>query len=228
MPINMNEEEWEYMSDIKSKPSEQNRSVSIGHFEMESILTPESSPELAASSPSLDFVIPTFTVDTTKKKFNPFDKYSYTQLIEYIVRTKVTSQESPKFQRGSLYRWFKDHINRENEQCNKFMLDNEKSLFRLRNKRQLLMFLGRKFNKIHIATNQSADIDIATYTRGSSSGTCKILRLSFLIIASVLLALGGIYFMIFHTEVLERIFASDSQKVAFVKTIRSLALSLRD
>jgi hypothetical protein len=225
MPINMNEEEWEYMSDIKSKPSEQDRSGSIGHCEMESILTPESSPELAASSPSQDFVIPTLTVDTTKKKFNLFDKYSYTQLIEYIVRTKVTSQESPKFQRGSLYRWFKDHINRENEQCNKFMLDNEKSLFRLRNKRQLLMFLSRKFSKIHTATNQSAAIAM---TRGSSSRTCRILRLSFLIIASVLLALGGSYFMIFHTEVLERIFASDSQKVAFVKTIRSLALSLRD
>lgn len=215
-------EEWEniYTSEEKSTDN------------FNDIISPTSSNE----NNDISFQLPKLYCDVNVKKFNIYDRFSYVQFIEFIIRSRILKS---KKSRGCILSWLKDHLDLEIPSCNNFIIENEKTLFKFKNKRQLLMFLERKFTNIHNINNYK---DITNYKQILSSYNQKktisyyviinyfccllyyILYIAFFTML-ILLILLTIFFQTYLFEDYLCKYSSSNYSI-LLKTIKSTAITL--
>lgn len=186
-------------------------------------------------STALNFQIPKIYCSTKDKKYNLFDRHSYAQLVAFLVESKIvqgrkigskgSESESPlrglhgtQHNRGIFYNWLKKHLDLENSQCNEFITENESSLRRLKNKRQLLMFLSRKFEKIHQLKNEP--YHYAAYTRiakGWGTDNTAVFSIFLFSLLFTVVSLLILFTLFFKTSTFETLLYSHPQYTNLIK-----------
>ncbi|KAG0673999.1 hypothetical protein C6P40_005374 [Pichia californica] len=175
--------------------------------------------------------LPSIYCDVSNKKYNLFDKYSYIQFIQFTITAKLKRIDinANRFQtaRNNLIcQFLKDTLNLQISENNKFLIDNELTLYKLKNKRQLLLFLHKKFSKLHDLNNHKSykkiTSNILSNPNTSISFTLHILSiiLSSIILSTVLLIILG--FLFFKTNIFEQLFNFDPHYTRIIKTSRLL------
>ena len=197
----------------------------------------ETSDDLSTPTPKLQ--IPKIYCSTKDKKFNLFDKFSYAQLIEFLVRSRIAQghrtdkssgrvPKQGKRDRGVFHEWLKAHVDLRNKQCSDFITENENSLLRLKNKRQLLMFLNRRFEKTHHLRNDASKFTdcvsiVKSLGKSNASKNTNPVVLPVLL-SSMLLTLVFVlmlFTLFFKTNTFERLFYSYPPYMHLIKTSKT-------
>lgn len=179
------------------------------------------------------YIMPRIHLHVTEKKYDLFEKSNYVQLVELIVRSKIPTNRNNKRQtRGVLYLWLKKKIDLSSEKSKGFLEEKQKTLLKLKNKRQLLLFLNRNFNHIHDLkswkthnhTSGSPDVQNRTYT-GTKRCAAMVYNLFCVTLLSLILVVLIIY--IFKTtDKLEACFIKDPNQLSLIKSIKPILFAV--
>lgn len=186
---------------------------------------------------NIDFVIPKLYCNIKDKKFNLFDRFSYIQFIEFTLSSKLNSKQgwinkinnknnNNKIKinsRNKVYYFVKNNLDLKIEKNKKFLVANEKVLRKLNNKRQLLMFLNKKFSKLHHLNDSIAYIDNNNNNNKSLTLNYNIkkilLNILFIIILTVVMLLCLIILLL-KTDIFEYIFEKNPRFLFLIKTMK--------
>lgn len=232
----MTSESWDLMVD--------NDNNSANEYEFDNILSPVTTNTNAFIMPKLnhDNNNSDNNVDTvTNSKYNLFDRFSYIQLTDYIWNNKKVLIND-KHKRGDLFNWFINLIDLNIIKCKEFIDQNENSLKKLKNKRQLLLFLNKKFSSIHKINSNSNTNSISSSVlnsrlslyksslKNSKNGTnsTSLLMIILRIIFYLFFSWITIFYLVFYTEILDYLFVNDKQKMYALKMLRHVVRSLID
>lgn len=107
--------------------------------------TPSPPPPSPPSPPSHQLKIPQIHCTIEKHKLNPFITSDYIQLLESVMTKNFKPSQSSN--RINFHSWLADTIDTNDPKCTNFLKNSTKQLARVKNKRQLILFLKRNFNK---------------------------------------------------------------------------------
>lgn len=233
----MTSESWDLMVD--------NDNNSANEYEFNNILSPVSTntntfimPKLNHDNNSNDNNVDTVI---TNVKYNLFDRFSYIQLTDYIWNNKKILIND-KHKRGDLFNWFINLIDLKIIKCKEFIDQNENSLKKLKNKRQLLVFLNKNFSSIHKINSISNTNSISSSVlnsrlslyksslKNSKNGTnsTSLLTIILKIIFYLFFSWITIFYLVFYTEILDYLFVNDKQKMYALKLLRHVVRSFID
>ncbi|GMM45262.1 hypothetical protein DAPK24_018370 [Pichia kluyveri] len=232
----MTSESWDLMVD--------NENNSANEYEFDNILSPVTTNTNAFIMPKLNHDNNNNNnVDTviTNVKYNLFDRFSYIQLTDYIWNNKKILIND-KHKRGDLFNWFINLIDLNIIKCKEFIDQNKNSLKKLKNKRQLLLFLNKNFSSIHKINSISNTNSISSSVlnsrlslyksslKNSKNGTnsTSLLTIILKIIFYLFFSWITIFYLVFYTEILDYLFVNDKQKMYALKLLRHVVRSLID
>lgn len=185
---------------------------------------------------NITFEIPKLYCNIKDKKFNLFDRFSYIQFIEFTLSSKLNSKQgwinktdnknnikSKINSRNKIYYFVKNNLDLTLDDNNRFLIANEKILRKLNNKRQLLMFLNKKFSKLH---HLSDSIVYKEYNDNSNRLLITNYKLKqilsnllFIIILTLILLLCLIILFL-KTNIFEFIFEKNPRFLFLIKTLK--------
>lgn len=176
------------------------------------------------------FQIPKLYCDIKNKRYDLFDKFSYNQLIEFIINSKIPVQtdlsnlKKRRRVRGSLYYWLKDQLNLELPKNVHFINENQASLKKLKNKRQLLMFLSKKFENYYHHFNKDGykSCNSACEISTPRTSTKSILRIAVFSVLLALFLILALFFLFFNTTLFEQLFESDPKYSTLIKASKTI------
>lgn len=189
--------------------------------DINNILSPTSS-----NSKCLDLKYPKIETDIKTIKFNLFDKLSFIQLIEFIIKSKINSNlnnicnSKTIRNRGIIYSWLKNQLDLTIVENNEFLINNKKKLLNFKNKRQLIMFLNKYFKNYH-HLNEKSTVSNSLINLNRIYSFSKFIILS--IFLSILLILISIK-IIFNTSIIESYLLKKSDNIEYFRLVKSVIL----
>lgn len=170
---------------------------------------------------SHDFQVPKVFCNAKAKKFKLFDKFSYVQLVEHIIRMKF-QRDTSICKRGKISEILEGLIDLEDERNVAFIDENQKKLLKLRNKRQLIMFLNKKFKNVHRFETLD-DRNKFAYDFVKS-----FIYWVFIILVILLVFIIALLYIFFNSELIENNILKDSKHLPVVKTLKIFILAIMD
>jgi hypothetical protein len=193
--------------------------------DLENVISPVNS-NIEQQNQACTYQLPKIYCNTDKKKFNLFDRFSFVQLIEQIIRSKFKPNSNNIRNRGVIFEKFKELIDLSDPKCEEFIKQNEKSLLKLKNKRQLLLFLNKKFKKIHNYEPKITDSKTIYYKNSKSKSSIYMSNGFKYFSAGLVLIIIFIFMIIyifFTSDLIELYFLRENSKhlllLKFIKTI---------
>lgn len=185
---------------------------------------------------NITFEIPKLYCNIKDKKFNLFDRFSYIQFIEFTLSSKLNSKQgwinktdnknnikSKINSRNKIYYFVKNNLDLTLDDNNRFLIANEKILRKLNNKRQLLMFLNKKFSKLHHLSDSIVYKEYKDNSNRLLITNYKLKRilanLLFIIILTLILLLCLIILFL-KTNIFELIFEKNPRFLFLIKTLK--------
>lgn len=157
--------------------------------------------------------------NTKVKLYNVGDWYGLNQLAETARKTKFRSTRSPGT-RGTFYNWLKSRLNLNEPTCSEFLSKHETYLFKIKNKRQFLMFLNSKLNELHHASENSRLNVVPLPPNCATRWISKFLKLVCIITLLLLISSISILLLFLHTDVIESCFIHDEDYQSLVKIFK--------